>query len=95
MDDLESDFSVFHRVDDMESLPGPRFFKMAYRIATYGGAVAAKMQYERSEQERLAELPEGAEPVDEVTRARLAKLGAGFRAAQGGDEALAKSGLPV
>ncbi len=39
--DLESDFSVFHRVEDLDTLDGPRFFRLAYRIAAYQGVMAA------------------------------------------------------
>lgn len=40
MDDVASDMSVFHRVDDPWSMPAPRFFTLASRLHVYGGAVA-------------------------------------------------------
>ncbi|GAA3230668.1 hypothetical protein GCM10017691_23830 [Pseudonocardia petroleophila] len=48
--DLESDFSVFHRVDDIYSLDGPRFFQWAYRITAYEGMV--KMRWMAEDQKR-------------------------------------------
>lgn len=44
LDDIESDFSVFHRESDIYSLHGPLFFSRAYRLAAYQGAIAARMQ---------------------------------------------------
>lgn len=40
---MVSDFSVFHRVDDVEQLSGPRFFRLAMRLAYYQGAVQARV----------------------------------------------------
>jgi hypothetical protein len=43
LDDLESDFSVFHRVDDIYSLDGPRFFRLAARLSAYQGVMAVRV----------------------------------------------------
>jgi hypothetical protein len=43
LDDLESDFSVFHRIEDMYSLDGPLFFRRAHRISAYAGVMAARV----------------------------------------------------
>lgn len=43
LDDIASDFSVFHRVDDIGELPGPLFFKRAYRLAAYQGVMQARV----------------------------------------------------
>lgn len=43
LDDLESDFSVFHRVEDIHSLDGPRFFRFALRIFAYDGVMSARL----------------------------------------------------
>lgn len=43
LEDLESDFSVFHRVEDINSLDGPRFFRLALRIFAYEGVMAARL----------------------------------------------------
>lgn len=42
--DLESDFSRFHRIDDMLALDGPRFFRLAWRIAAYDGMLARRIE---------------------------------------------------
>ncbi len=47
--DLESDFSVLHRVDDPLDLPGPEFFRKAYRLPAYAGVMQARL---RAEHER-------------------------------------------
>jgi hypothetical protein len=39
MADIESDMSAIHRVDDVYSLPGPRFFRLAWRLAAYQGCM--------------------------------------------------------
>lgn len=68
--DLESDFSAFHRIDNIYELPGPRFFEMAYRLSAYGGVVSAlSMQSGRSTASAAAAepppmplLPHGTDP---------------------------------
>lgn len=37
--DIESDMSVFHRIDDIYSMPGPKFFRLAWRLAAYQGCM--------------------------------------------------------
>jgi hypothetical protein len=37
--DVESDFSVLHRVDDPFAMDGPRFFRLAVRLPYYQGAM--------------------------------------------------------
>lgn len=55
LDDLESDFSVFHRVDDMYALPAPKFFRQASRLFAYDGVLRRRLmneiEHEREEQE--------------------------------------------
>jgi hypothetical protein len=43
LEDLESDFSVFHRIDDPLSLPGPEFFRKAHRVGAYEGVMTARI----------------------------------------------------
>ena len=53
MADLESDFSVFHRVDDMLSLPASKFFRLAERLPAYEGIMRVRVEAEmRREQDR-------------------------------------------
>lgn len=47
LDDLESDFSVFHRVDDIHALDGPRFFRLALRIFAYDGVLTGRLRAEQ------------------------------------------------
>lgn len=35
--------SAFHRIDDMERLPGPRFFRLAVRLAAYDGVMRVRV----------------------------------------------------
>lgn len=43
-DDVESDLSVFHRIEEMEAMPSPRFLRLACRLPAYAGAVAARLR---------------------------------------------------
>lgn len=55
LDDVESDLSRFHRIDDMYAMASPRFFRFANRLAFYEGAVrAAMMRYAATLQEQQA-----------------------------------------
>lgn len=47
MEDLESDFSAIHRVDEMLELPSVKFFKFASRIFAYEGVMAARAEEQR------------------------------------------------
>jgi hypothetical protein len=58
LDDVVSDFSVFHRVDDVTALPGPVFFTMANRLAAYAGVIQARF---RADDEGAA--PAAGEPM--------------------------------
>lgn len=42
LDDLDADFRVFYRIDDIESLSGPRFIALALRVFAYQGVMAAR-----------------------------------------------------
>lgn len=42
MDDLDADFRVFYRVDDIGLLPGPRFLALALRVFAYQGVMTAR-----------------------------------------------------
>lgn len=47
--DLESDFSVFHRVADIYEMPSLRFFRLAERIFFYEGACLGRARTEYAE----------------------------------------------
>lgn len=38
--------SVFHRVDDIYSMPGPRFFRLAARLPAYEGVMRLRLMEE-------------------------------------------------
>ncbi|HEY3689649.1 MAG TPA: hypothetical protein VGL46_05025 [Pseudonocardiaceae bacterium] len=40
--DLEADFLVFYRIDDIGELTGPRFLSLAIRVFAYQGVMAAR-----------------------------------------------------
>jgi hypothetical protein len=42
LDDIASDMSVFHRVDDVMTLDGPTFFRLAWRLPAYTGVMQAR-----------------------------------------------------
>lgn len=50
LDDLASDFSVFHRIDDITSLPGPVFYRMAARLFAYQGVMQARQMAARQDE---------------------------------------------
>lgn len=39
--DIESDMSVFHRVDNIYLLDGPMFFSRVFRLGAYQGVISA------------------------------------------------------
>lgn len=41
LDDVASDMSVFHRVDDITELDGPTLFRLVWRLPAYSGVVRA------------------------------------------------------
>ncbi|MEU8920293.1 hypothetical protein AB0D10_05055 [Kitasatospora sp. NPDC048545] len=42
LDDLASDFSVFHRIPDVTVLDGPTFLRLAWRMPAYQGVMQAR-----------------------------------------------------
>lgn len=47
LDDIASDLSAFHRVDDMLALAGPMFFKLVWRLPCYAGAMQQRVLAEQ------------------------------------------------
>lgn len=64
LDDLDSDFSVFHRAD-FRAMPAPRMFALAYRLPAYGGVMASRVAEMQREQE--PEPDDGTVPSDPHT----------------------------
>jgi hypothetical protein len=67
LDDVESDMSAFHRVDDIRQLPGPRFIRFAERLPHYSGAVRATLV-------RMSEAEPAKEEQAVITAAEAATL---------------------
>ncbi|MGA5820805.1 hypothetical protein ACPC54_23430 [Kitasatospora sp. NPDC094028] len=42
LDDLASDFNVFHRIPDVTVLDGPAFLRLAWRMTAYEGVMRAR-----------------------------------------------------
>lgn len=74
-DDVESDLSVFHRIEEMETMPAPRFLRLACRLHAYSGAVAARWRLRESEQQAPEPTPEP-QPVRPVMSAARFRRGA-------------------
>jgi hypothetical protein len=43
--------SVFHRVDDINDLSGPKFYRLAVRLTAYTGVMQARVEALRQEEE--------------------------------------------
>ena len=67
LDDIESDMSVFHRVDDIGALDGPKFFRLAWRLPAYQGVIRARLLAEREDRR---ETPSSDRPAASPTGAR-------------------------
>lgn len=62
LEDIRSDLSVFHRVDDMDGMPAHRFWSFVMRLPHYGGALAALALAEVAQQPQA---PRSAHPAPE------------------------------
>ena len=49
--DVASDLSVFHRIDDVAEIDGPRYFSLAQRLTAYSGVRAAVIAERRYREE--------------------------------------------
>lgn len=54
---MRSDFSVLHRVADIDELPGPRFFAYCYRLTAYQGVIANAWQRQQARKKAAAAAP--------------------------------------
>ena len=78
MEDLESDFSAIHRIDDITSLDGPRFLRMALRIFAYDGVMAARLREEAEDPrnpQRTTQAPQQAERRVSLSEMQIAHAG--------------------
>lgn len=51
LDDIRSDLSAIHRVDDMEAMNSVRFAQLAPRLSAYQGVMAIRVSNELAEDE--------------------------------------------
>lgn len=78
LDEIESDLSVFHRVDDPMQISSSRYYRLAERLVHYDGALRHVLATEREGQPAVAvqqegpPLPEGAVVVDLDTAVLMA-----------------------
>lgn len=49
-DDIASDLSVFHRVDDWETMPSALYFERAVRLGSYKGVIGQQLEAEAIEE---------------------------------------------
>lgn len=65
--DLEADFLVFYRIEDIYQLDGPRFMRLAWRVSAYGGVMKLRL-------EAQAPPPAEARPRGQATTSRAADV---------------------
>lgn len=93
LDEVRSDMSVFHRVDDIESLPAPRFWSFASRLPCYDGAVRAMARIEPvSPPAPASTTPVAAEPLEVWQMVPAPRAGAEVVAPAGAAAMLASYG---
>lgn len=65
VEDVASDLSVFHRVDDWQSMPGPLYFARAVRLHVYEGCMRARVEEvaQRGQAPTSASRPANAQPA--------------------------------
>ncbi|GAA4082721.1 hypothetical protein [Actinomadura miaoliensis] len=61
LDDIRSDLSVLHRIDDMEGMDAARFFSFCERLHAYQGAVRMRAE-ENSQRRSSASAPARPQP---------------------------------
>lgn len=52
MGDIESDFSVFHRVEDVREIPASKFFPRVRRLVAYKGALRMTAEEEAEKKDK-------------------------------------------
>lgn len=62
--DVESDFSAIHRIDDIWSMDGPKFFRFAQRLPAYKGAMRMRAEAQAMQEQKRNG---GRDPSDVIT----------------------------
>jgi len=52
LEDIRSDFSVFHRVDEIEDVPADKFFPRVRRLVAYKGALRMTAEDEADKKDK-------------------------------------------
>jgi hypothetical protein len=84
LDDLASDFSAIHRVDDIYALPGPAFFRFAFRLGAYQGVIQARMAEQQAGQAPDDQQGADGQRIASGTRESLEQIQAKLNAAAPG-----------
>lgn len=58
LEDVRSDMSTYHRIEDMECMPSDRFFSFAERLPSYTGACQARYRLESAQREQNGGVPQ-------------------------------------
>lgn len=67
LDDVLSDMSVLHRVDDLDSVPADVFLPRMVRLALYEGAIRFRLQAESAKSSAASSEPAEGEPQPQPT----------------------------
>lgn len=78
LDEIESDLSRFHRVDDPQRLASSRYFLLVEQLVHYGGAVTAFLAAQASAAPVAPDSGGGPVALDVRTVASLTADSAGF-----------------
>lgn len=78
-DEIASDLSVFHRIEDPQALPSSRYYRLAEMLPSYDGAVRRRFEVVLAEAERdqARHTPAGAQPQEVNLAALAATTGGG------------------
>jgi len=80
LDDVESDLSAFHRIDNMWEMEAGRFFRFAFRLPAYQGAMRARAENQAMEEQKRT----GGREVVTVGTGELSKIDGFGQAVQDG-----------
>lgn len=93
LDDIASDLSAFHRVDDLYDLDGPTFFRLAFRLAAYAGVMQARVRAEMDTNQpppaQAPDVPYATAPAPARAAAAPAEVNPGTQATLQADPAFA------
>ena len=70
LDDIESDLSAIHRIDNMWAMEAGKFFRFAYRLPAYQGAMRAIAEAQQMDEQKRT----GGREVIQVGAGELSKM---------------------